>query len=93
MIREEAVRLIESARGPADLFGADAVRSYRRLAAARLAVEVLIVTCWGRSRRPDGPRRRRRLGGFTWAVTIGGYVTHEPDLSGPPQPAARESHA
>jgi hypothetical protein len=32
MTREEAVRLIESARGPADLFGADAARSYRRLA-------------------------------------------------------------
>jgi serine/threonine protein kinase len=30
--REEAVRLIESARGPADLFGDDAARSYRRLA-------------------------------------------------------------
>ena len=32
MTREEAVRLIESARGPADLFGAEAARSYRRLA-------------------------------------------------------------
>lgn len=32
MTREEAVRLIESARGPADLFGADAAHSYRRLA-------------------------------------------------------------
>jgi hypothetical protein len=29
---EEAVRLIEAARGPADLFGADAAGDYRRLA-------------------------------------------------------------
>jgi hypothetical protein len=32
MTGEEAVRLIEAARGPADLFGADAAGAYRRLA-------------------------------------------------------------